>query len=187
MIPINKYSRPGVKRHATLAIVVHWPQWSTVSAKKLHDYFGQIASEARYASTQYICGLEGEIVQVMPEDELAYHCGSDRIDPASKMVYTDRAREIFNNYASTRSSPNWVTLGIEVCHYGLTGEMHDVTINALREWLIEKCKKYNLGADKILRHYDVVGWKDCPRYWVKHEDEWKQLLESVQEAINGNR
>ena len=32
----------------------------------------------------------------------------------------------------------------------------------------------------MIRHYDVTG-KDCPKYFVEHEDAWVQFRQDVQE------
>ena len=184
MIPINPYSRTGKKLKEVRAIVIHWPFWSCASAQTIHDYFANIAGEKRYASSQYVVGLQGEILSVMPEDELAYHCGSSSVDPKSKKVYTDLARELFGEYASIKNSPNYVTIGIEVCHIDVNGTMTDTTINALRNLCIRLCNTYSLDPiTKLLRHYDIVGCKSCPKYWCDNPEEWEAFKQSVKEGI----
>lgn len=41
--------------------------------------------------------------------------------------------------------------------------------------------------DNVIRHYDVTG-KDCPKYFVEHEDAWNAFKEDVAKYIeeNGN-
>ncbi|MCI8363266.1 MAG: N-acetylmuramoyl-L-alanine amidase, partial [Clostridia bacterium] len=39
-----------------------------------------------------------------------------------------------------------------------------------------------LSPDSLIRHYDING-KDCPKYFVDHEDAWKQLKKDVKKAI----
>ena len=46
-------------------------------------------------------------------------------------------------------------------------------------WL---CGEFDVEYDEILRHYDVTG-KECPLYYVEHEDEWIQFKEDVADYI----
>jgi len=182
MIPINEWSRPGKTLHWVKAIVIHWPDWANRTAKDIYDYFEHVGDDQRYASSQYVVGLAGEVVQVMPETEVAYHCGSSTIDPASGKIYTDRARKLFGRYAADHKivSPNLCAIGIEVCHVDKNGVMTPQTVEALTKLCAELCEKYGLDPiSEILRHYDVVGWKDCPRYWVHAPEEWQKFREEV--------
>ena len=40
------------------------------------------------------------------------------------------------------------------------------------------CEKYGLTQENVIRHYDVTG-KICPKYFVEHEDAWKQFKGDV--------
>lgn len=183
MIQINKYSRHGSKLKEVMAIVIHWPDAKNKSAQWVHDYFNTgVPKEKRYGSAHYVVGLDGEIVQCIPEDEIAYHCGSSRIDPISEKIYTNLARDIFGNYADKAYlSPNMVSLGIEVCHIDDKGTMNKCTVDALVKFVAELCVKYGLDpARQVLRHYDVVGYKRCPKYWVDNSQSWRQFLTEVE-------
>lgn len=43
----------------------------------------------------------------------------------------------------------------------------------LTAWL---CVKFDLAVDDVIRHYDVTG-KNCPKYFVEHEDAWEDFRE----------
>ena len=45
----------------------------------------------------------------------------------------------------------------------------------LTAWLEMVC---GLNEDHVIRHYDITG-KECPRYYVKHEDAWKKFKKDV--------
>ena len=49
----------------------------------------------------------------------------------------------------------------------------------LTAWI---CKTYGLSSQNVIRHYDVTG-KMCPRYYVKHEQAWKDFCNKVQECL----
>ena len=38
----------------------------------------------------------------------------------------------------------------------------------------------------MIRHYDVTG-KDCPRYFVQHEDAWETFRADVGKALEKSR
>lgn len=157
-LTINKYSRPAIKLNSVKNIVIHWVGNAGSSAIGNRNYFESLKNKYIYASSQYIIGLNGEVIQCMPENEVAYHAGN--------------------------LTMNYNSIGIEICHPDWTGKFNDVTYNALIELLTELCRKYNLSADKIIRHYDVTG-KMCPKYYVENNDEFLEIRKKV--AINLNQ
>ena len=40
----------------------------------------------------------------------------------------------------------------------------------------------DLNENDVIRHYDVTG-KACPKYFVDHEDAWKQFRKDVKKAM----
>ena len=50
----------------------------------------------------------------------------------------------------------------------------------LTAWL---CEKFGLDSEDVIRHYDITG-KDCPRYFVEHEDAWEIFKENVQKSLD---
>ncbi len=158
----NIYSRPGTKMEKVKGIVIHYVGNAGSSAKGNRNYFenlklGQKMSNGqyRYASSHYIVGLEGEIIECVPEVEVAYHAQSANKDH----------------------------IGIEVCHPNPDGKFSEVTYAALIELIIETCKRYRLNPLRdVIRHYDVTG-KDCPRYYVKNTGEWEQLKKDANKSV----
>ena len=55
----------------------------------------------------------------------------------------------------------------------------------IRELLNTYCG-YDLGPEDVIRHYDVTG-KDCPRYFVQHEDAWEAFRADVGKALEKSR
>lgn len=101
-------------------------------------------------SSHFIVGLEGEIIQCIPLDEQS-------------------------------AASNWRnhdTISIEVCHPDESGIFNKATYMSLVK-LVAWLKSYGYLSNKhIIRHYDVTG-KECPMYYVKHEDAWKKFKEDV--------
>jgi N-acetylmuramoyl-L-alanine amidase len=167
----NEYSRPGKRLQKVLAIVIHWTANPAANAKQNRDYFeSKKTGMSGYASAHYIIDQNGIIVAAIPENEVAYHCGSSDKDPASGKVYTDEARRRFGYYASESSSPNNCTLGVELCPTDVRGNFTNATINAAVELCADICKRYGLTTQEITTHHNIVGWKDCPKLWTKRPE-----------------
>lgn len=153
LLTINEYSRCGEKQEIIKKIIVHWVGNANSSAIANRNYFESLAtSHKTYASSHYIIGLNGEIIRCIPENEVAFHSGS---------------------YSMNRKS-----IGIEDCHPDWGGKFNDNTYNSLVELCADICRRYNLGIDAIIRHYDVTG-KECPRYYVRNEQEWIKFKNDV--------
>jgi len=154
-LPINEYSRPGTLLGGINGVVIHYVGNPDTTAMQNRNYFANLAAtQDRYASSNFIIGLEGEVVQCVPVDEIAY-------------ASVDR---------------NADTLSIELCHPDETGKFTGETYASavmLTAWL---CAKYGLSSDDVIRHYDVTG-KLCPLYFVENEDEWDAFKAHVGAAI----
>ena len=56
--------------------------------------------------------------------------------------------------------------------------LHNIP-EGMAAWL---CDLYGLdGKTDVIRHYDVIG-KECPRYFVQHEDAWAKFKADVAHA-----
>ena len=47
---------------------------------------------------------------------------------------------------------------------------------------IPLCKELRLDEKDVIRHYDVIG-KNCPKYYVDNEDEWKAFRKAVKAEL----
>jgi N-acetylmuramoyl-L-alanine amidase len=181
ILPINPYSRPGTKRIDTLALCVHWTGVPNQRIEDVTSYYkNRAAGRDGYGSAHYGIDLDGAIYQWIPEDEVAYAVGSSALDPVSGKVYTDLARSIFGDYASQSSSPNWVSISVELTSVDDEGRFTDDTYSSAVDMFADLASRYNLDPmTRILRHYDVVGWKDCPRYFVNNPSLFLAFKEDV--------
>ncbi len=137
-LPINPHSRVGHKRTATTQIVVHYVANPSSTAEQNWSCFRNYATSGeRDASSNFIVGLDGEIIQCMPIDEVSYHAGK----------------------------VNYYSIGIEVCHPTADGKFNEATYNSLVKLVSWLCSKYGISKENVIRHYDVTG-KDCPRYYA---------------------
>lgn len=147
----NPYSRSEEPLKKVKGIVIHYTANPGTSAEANRNYFENLKSQTKTsASSHFVIGLEGEILQCIPLDEISFASNDRNVD----------------------------TISIECCHPDATGKFNEKTYDslvALTAWL---CSKYRLDKEDILRHYDVTG-KLCPLYYVKHEDAWKTLKEDI--------
>lgn len=151
LLPINEYSRPGTKITAVNGIVVHYVANPGTTALQNRNYFAGLAESGKtYASSNFIIGLDGEILMVVPIDEVAY-CSNKR---------------------------NNDTISIECCHPDETGQFTEATYRSLVQLTTWLANRYDLSEQQILRHYDVTG-KLCPLYFVEHPDEWAAFQKEV--------
>ena len=183
LITVNKWSRPGRKLEEVLGIVLHWTANPPAGAQANRNYFDSLKSgkQGIYASAHYIIGQDGLIVQAIPEDEAAWHVGSSAKDPKSGKIYTDLARELFGRFASNPSStsPNFCTIGIELCPTDWDGSFSEATIESAKALCADLLLRHGLGPDSLITHNGVVGWKDCPRLWTKQPDLFEAFREGV--------
>ena len=152
----NDWSRPQRALEKVNGIVIHYVANPGSSAMDNRNYFeGLKDSQTTYASSHFIVGLEGEVVQCVPTSEMSYASNSRNVD----------------------------TVAIEVCHPDETGKFSDVTYASLVQLTGWLCEYLQVEPENIIRHYDVTG-KPCPLYYVEHEDAWQTFREDVCEWIS---
>ena len=155
LLTVNPYSRPGDQTRKIDGIVVHYTANPGSTAMENRNYFeGLKDSHETQASSNFIVGLDGEIVQCVPTWEVAYASNSRNID----------------------------TVSIECCHPDETGKFNDATYRSMVQLCAWLCLKFGLDENDVIRHYDVTG-KICPKYFVEHEDAWEQFRSDIGAAI----
>jgi N-acetylmuramoyl-L-alanine amidase CwlA len=137
-------------------IVIHYTANPGSTAIQNRNYFeGLKTSHETMASSHFIIGLDGEIVQCIPTSEVSY-ASNDR---------------------------NNDTISIECCHPDETGQFNQATYDSLVELTAYLIGKFDLSTEDVIRHYDVTG-KLCPLYYVDNEDAWQQFLADVDSYID---
>lgn len=153
LLTVNQWSRPGTPLEKIDGVVIHYVGNPGTSAEANRNYFESLSSGADgvYASSHFIVGLEGEVLECVPLTEIAY----------------------------ASNSRNQDTVSIEVCHPDETGEFSTVTYDRVVELTAWLCREFHLDPETdVIRHYDVTG-KDCPRYYVENPEAWERLLLDV--------
>ena len=153
-IPINSYNRPG-KASKPVRICVHYTGDVGAGADRLAQFYANVAEGMfpnkpwNWTSTQYIVGLNGEIIRIVPDNEISY----------------------------AASGKNSGTIHIEVCYKQSSGEFEQASKDALRELVLTLMQKYDISADKVIRHYDLTG-KLCPYFYIDNT-RWSALREYI--------
>jgi N-acetylmuramoyl-L-alanine amidase len=134
------------------------------------NYFETGYKRKTYASAHYCVDLDGTVYRLIPDDDVAYHCGTSQLDPKSKRIYTDWARKVFGRYAEDPklNSPHNAAIGIEMCVTDDEGNFTPKTLLAATELTAHLCKTYQIPIERVGTHKLVVGWKDCPRLWTRY-------------------
>lgn len=154
-LTVNEYSRPGTLLTEVNDIFVHYTANPNTNAVQNRSYFEQLKdTHERGASAHFIIGYEGDILQCIPLNEVAYA-------------------------VKTRNEDS---LSIECCYQNEDGSFTQETYESLVELLAWLVHEYDLTTDNILRHYDCGG-KKCPLYYTEHEDAWEQLKSDVDKAL----
>ena len=147
IIDVNGSGRRGERLSGVNDIVIHYVGNPGTTAQQNHDFFDQPDTTV---SAHFLVGLDGEIIQCIPLDEVS----------------------------SASNERNGDTISIEVCHPDAPGQFNQKTYDSLVKltaWLCDYC---DIGRDHVIRHYDITG-KLCPLYFVEHPDAWEQFLVDV--------
>ena len=158
LLTINEYSRPALALEQVNGIVIHYTANPGTTAIQNRSYFENLAeTHETKASSHFVIGLEGEIVQCIPCNEISY-ASNDR---------------------------NFDTISIECCIEDETGKFNGNTYNSLIKLTTWLMGRYDLSSEDVIRHYDVTG-KNCPKYYVEHEEAWDTFKDDLLNYIEEN-
>ena len=156
-------------------IVIHYVG-ATGGAEANCKYY---AGGNRGASAHYFVGFDGEIWQSVEDKDIAWHCGGKK--------YPGTKGGIYHGICKNANS-----IGIEMCvrNKGSQADtsqdwyFEDTTVASAINLTKELMTKYNVPADRVIRHYDVVG-KICPNPYVYNAG--KHTWEDFQAAIRSGQ
>jgi len=138
--------RPGTKI-SPKALVIHWTANDDTGADAVanRNYFN---NSGVAVSSHYIVD-DHQVVQCLPENEMAYHVGATSYKP--------QALKLLSSY------PNDCTIGIEMCvnEDGDFSKMYENAIMLASDIL----EDHKWDRDNLWRHYDVTG-RHCPGFFV---------------------
>lgn len=150
---LTKYNNGG-KRSCTKKIAWHYTGKAGVKAiNTINNWFDAITKglkvfgKYQYASSHYLCDIDGKIYEYIPEDYIAY----------------------------TTNQANSYSIGVECATVGEDDHYTTDEYKSMIELGAYLADKYNLDPRKdFIRHYDVTG-KVCPRYFVNNKEAWEKF------------
>ena len=84
LLDVNPYSRPGTQSSGITGIVIHYTANPGSSAQDNRDYFNGLQdSHETQVSSNFVVGLDGEIIQCVPTWEVAYASNDRNYDSVS--------------------------------------------------------------------------------------------------------
>lgn len=167
----NPYSRPQKKLQKVRGVVIHWYANPRSTALNNRNFFeNRKSGRSGYGSAHYLVD-DNKTIQDIPENEMAYHVGSN--------VYTPSALRNLGTY------PNNCTIGIEMAHDDWTGRPSAATYARTVELAAKILRRHNLTTTALWTHHQVVGWKDCHRWYTNNPAEWVKFVADVAAAMGG--
>lgn len=171
----NEWSRP--QRPVTpRGIILHWVENAGQPARGVRSWFeGRKDGQTGYGSAHDIVGLDGEVLHVVPYDEMAYHVGADN--------YLPPALSMFGAY------PNATTLGIEMTHPEWDGKPTPETLLATAELCAVLCATYRIDPIRNIQTHSWVTGKQtvrgpCHKWFVEHPDDLQAFRDWVLDLVH---
>jgi N-acetylmuramoyl-L-alanine amidase CwlA len=174
LLPLYK-NRSGTKLKKAMGIVIHYVASAGGRAAAVRNNFIKWAEQnpPKYASCHDIIDLNGDILHIIPYDEVAYHVGSTS-------GYVGCGQWFERHFGN----PNNCLIGIEMCHPDESAKPTPETRQAAIDLCADLCKQYNFNPiNDIYLHNDITG-KICHKYYCDYPDEWWTFRNDVQNKIN---
>ena len=127
LLPLNEFSRPGTPLEEVNGIVIHYVGNPGTTAAQNHSFFTNLAQTGEtYASSHFLVGLDGEVLQNVPLNEVAY-CSNQRNDDtisAPRPLWSTR-RSGSGSCGPWRNSPVYWTAYFLYCTHNETERSAD--------------------------------------------------------------
>lgn len=160
LTPGEAHGRAGLKLDPS-QIAIHWTADPGASAKNIRKWF-ESGAGGNHTSSHYVVGLDGEIIQMVPENE----------------------------QCAATNDENATAIAIETCVNDMQGKFSPTTENSLINLTANIAQRNGISVDGIIRHYDAhkngaPRLKDCPRWWAPNgpnpnaESDWKAFKNKV--------
>ena len=145
-------------------IVIHYTGNDGDHDESNANYF---ANNIVKASAHYFVD-DDSVTQSVPDNHIAYSVGGKKYATCDKTG----GGKLYGKCTNTNS------ISIELCDTVKNGVIYptDKTIANALELTKSLMKKYNIPADRVIRHFDVNG-KACPAYWTNFK-KWESAFHS---------
>ena len=170
LLSTNPYSRPGKVLKSPNFIVMHWVEKPQQSALNVRDFWElRKRGDLGFGGGHYVVDHNGA-VRCASEIEMVPHVGT-------AIGITRWALETFGNERfQGYSIANYYCLGVEMCNLDTEGSYSDQTYDNAVQLVADLCKCHARDPFRdIITHNMVVGWKDCPRWFVRNPGELERF------------
>lgn len=132
-------------------IILHQAKNIKYNAYKERKYIDGLKNQDEiYYSVHYIIDLNGDILNIVPENEVTWSTFKFDVD--------------------------YNAISIECCFENEDGSFNKETTKSLKKLIILLCKKYNLKMkENIFLHYDITGTR-CPIFYVDNPFYFKEII-----------
>ena len=167
--------RPG----GIKAIVVHWTAAPNQKVEATRNWF----ITNKNISSNYIIGVDGEVLLIVPDEETAFANGWDKNHPENITELCKKRFFTTRNGKEERNHNDWA-ISIEVEPIDAKGNFSTKTYTNLVRLVADKLKQYQLGVENgLLRHYDFAK-KDCPKlFYGENNSNWEKFKSDVKVAM----
>ncbi len=168
-LTLGSINRPGEKIKEIKGLIIHYVGIAEKSANVVRNNF---ENTTRYGATQYVCDYnDGHIIRTMPENEVAYHCGSN--------VYKPLKFEI-----AGEDNPNYYLVGIETCIDSVqNSKPSNVQWKSLIEFSADFLSRNRLDSKNLYLHNQIT-YTQCYKWFIDHPRDWEKFKKEVQNKIN---
>jgi len=109
-IPASGLRYARGRRVQPVALVIHYTAWGGDALEQARAWQRKPSTDGEKRSAHFAIGRDGEMVQCVPLDDTAWHCGGS-ILPATKVLRGPTAD-------ARKGSANRASIGIELCNRG---------------------------------------------------------------------
>ena len=151
LLDYNEYSRPGTALSQVNGIVIHYTANPGTTAEQNRSYFENLKDTGEtYASSHFVIGMDGEIVQCIPCNEIAYAIAIECCIPDETGEFTDATYQSLIKLTTWLMGRYDLTTDDVIRHYDVTGKM-------CPKYYVEHEDAWLLFKQDLLTYIDVNG------------------------------
>lgn len=158
------------RKNQPRALVFHTPEEAADNNEVTPVWFQNPAAQA---STQAYADNDGDLYEMVPDDEPAWACGTDA---STRHWYGQWG--VVPPWGEAGVSNNCFTLNIEVEGYAATLDMPEPQYQTVLRWAREKCARYHIPIDRahLVGHGDLASNRVDPG----PNFPWERLLRDLE-------
>ena len=152
LLSVNEYSRPGTELSQVNGIVVHYTANPGTTAEQNRSYFESLAETGEtHASSHFIIGISGEIIQCIPCNEISYASNDRNSDTISvECWFTDETYQSLVELVAWLMGRYDLTADDVIRHYDVTGK-------DCPKYFVENSNAWSDFKTDLLTYIDTYG------------------------------